>query len=1206
MDRPGTSEWDYMERPSIFQCFHMQVCHEDGCATLDTGCQRMAIGLNTLKLLQQHQPSQLPITFCKELHQFRSVHQVSCTTRLACIPSSLGPRGSILRPALFEEPSSADAPLLLSLPFLLHCKATLCLDEQRGLSLVSQQFGFKVPCHLGPTGALRIPIQQFTTDMISFLSQRIPKTSDEYELLQTQHVGGHLADHEYHSSFASSQFEKTPALGASPCGPPSHARSSCQAGSDGDRHPSHLAELDALCAEDHHDHEQGNLPQSPHEPQDARPSWGHEPTDSGDGRAVRQPAAGEGPGSPHRGVEQSRGIESAEHFQVTNPVRMVSSHRDREPQDSSKDNPDGIFNLCSNTCDPRESPGQHVGHSEGLGCEQVDSKVRLQPSMSSLGVQDGEESRSPILAMQPTQNSSMRIFHVADESTTAADGSGSSSSSFSTSSQHHGGVHAQEAARCLSASESLSRGHQQLHAEGDMQGLWQDTPSRAEALGQLHQEGDESPIQQSIPGLSDVRAGSACSSGSKQQQPPSLPRRIPGVSELATHEGGDGRQLIQPDVSETGQSLRAGLRRHIYGCLKRSENCWLEIFKLFCDTTEVEDEQQLQTTCQVMRTILQNQQPGMKHLSEMYLLQPKQLKTVAEICNPNRFGPFTDHFGLRAGQAFDLELGWNLLNTQHQNTVVSYLKTERPGLVVISPPCTKFSRLLNLSWPKWQSNPQKFDEHIRELRKARKLLKFCADLCLLCNSLGLSVVFEHPWSASSWEETCLQQLVNHQDFHLARLDQCMFGLTTDQGAFMRKRSGFLTNNLTIAQHLNSTCDRSHQHELVMGRDRGSPVNRSRLAQKYPLGLVNAILIAYAISIGLTHDLLYVIEGFKVLQSDAALENHLLIDGMVQDVAEIYQVSKNAKEGALELHPLDEAVEAVPRENFPGSHPLSLEALVKRAHDGLGHPGKERFLRILANSKASPKVMEIAKSLKCSVCEKFKLPRTARAAAPPKEIGLNEIVGVDTIQLRAPFSNKTKYCINIVDYSSHFQLIVPLTGHTAEATRVGSRLWLKIFGAPRKLLCDLGREFQKQFETLAEADGSELLPSSLESPEQRGFVERHGQLFKDVFYKTIEQTKCSTWDEWYQTIDLACSTKNRLLTRGGYSPAQRVFGYQQRIPGGLMSDGEGDLAVQSLAASGDVDVSRAMMIRKAASQAFHEVDCQQAIRAAATHGPPFLL
>eukprot|EP00435_Cladocopium_sp_Y103_P022263 s4919_g5.t1 len=94
----------------------------------------------------------------------------------------------------------------------------------------------------------------------------------------------------------------------------------------------------------------------------------------------------------------------------------------------------------------------------------------------------------------------------------------------------------------------------------------------------------------------------------------------------------------------------------------------------------------------------------------------------------------------------------------------------------------------------------------------------------------------------------------------------------------------------------------------------------------------------------------------------------------------------------------------------------------------------------------------------------------------------------------------------------------------------------VFGRPRKLLCDLGKEFQKEFETMAEADGTELIPSSLETPEQRGLVERQGQLYKDMFYKTIEQTQCSDWPAWYQTIALVCFTKNRLLSRGGFSPA----------------------------------------------------------------------
>ena len=58
---------------------------------------------------------------------------------------------------------------LLLLPFLLHCQATLHLDDSQGLLLVSHRFRFKIQCFLGPMGALRIPIQQFTDSMVQFL-----------------------------------------------------------------------------------------------------------------------------------------------------------------------------------------------------------------------------------------------------------------------------------------------------------------------------------------------------------------------------------------------------------------------------------------------------------------------------------------------------------------------------------------------------------------------------------------------------------------------------------------------------------------------------------------------------------------------------------------------------------------------------------------------------------------------------------------------------------------------------------------------------------------------------------------------------------------------------------------------------------------------------------------------------------------------------
>ena len=186
------ADFVYMSVP-VHPCHHMQQVpnvFDDGCATLDTGCQRMAVGMNALERYSHFLPTGLKIQFVAEKHQFRSVHQTSVTTRVAIVPSSLGQRGSFLKPAIFEEEHCRTAPFLISLPFLLHCGAQLVLDERAGLSLVSDKLKFSARCHLGPTGALRVFLQDFNSNKIRHLQQSASYNRPEYEILRTEHSAG--------------------------------------------------------------------------------------------------------------------------------------------------------------------------------------------------------------------------------------------------------------------------------------------------------------------------------------------------------------------------------------------------------------------------------------------------------------------------------------------------------------------------------------------------------------------------------------------------------------------------------------------------------------------------------------------------------------------------------------------------------------------------------------------------------------------------------------------------------------------------------------------------------------------------------------------------------------------------------------------------------------------------------------------------------
>ena len=168
--------------------------HEDTCATVDTGCQRLAIGSSTLRRYTSFLPKELKVTLHPEINRFKSVHQVSTTTR---VPSALGGKGCFLRPAVFDCEQSEQAPFLISLTFLLHCDTELRLSQEHGLHIRFRGSQEILPLHLGPTGALRIPLQQFNMKKINILQRAQEelreKSREEFEVLNLSSVDAGIA-----------------------------------------------------------------------------------------------------------------------------------------------------------------------------------------------------------------------------------------------------------------------------------------------------------------------------------------------------------------------------------------------------------------------------------------------------------------------------------------------------------------------------------------------------------------------------------------------------------------------------------------------------------------------------------------------------------------------------------------------------------------------------------------------------------------------------------------------------------------------------------------------------------------------------------------------------------------------------------------------------------------------------------------------------
>lgn len=441
-------------------------------------------------------------------------------------------------------------------------------------------------------------------------------------------------------------------------------------------------------------------------------------------------------------------------------------------------------------------------------------------------------------------------------------------------------------------------------------------------------------------------------------------------------------------------------------------------------------------------------------LANMLGVKRKQAMTVAEVFNPQCFGKRAPKWNLVPGKAFDLELGFNILDEGVRRTIRQYISTQKPGLVCVAPPCTLMSIMQNMSQHHRDQDPEKQRQFNKRLAEAKLLLAFGIEICEMVRSYGGIFLFEHPWTSKAWTDHHLTSLLNGPDILLAKCDQCMYGLKSVEGGPQRKPTGWMTNHPKMAEMLNQSCDHSHEHTPILGSSQG--IARSAYAAKYPTKLIDKILRCYSSIISqdahqldllssdrLISECLHVDAWWQQLVADVSLMEHdVLAASNAADDEEAplpWPDDQHEHSDPGDQEPVDQQAQgpgapqgddgrALPLQRSPG-----LEQLVRRAHSGLGHVGNERLASILKHAGASPDAVKVAKQLVCSICLQHKRVDGAKKAAPPRLLQPNQAVGIDAVWLPGLEPNgKLKMALNCICWSTRFQLMIPLQSHTPAA------------------------------------------------------------------------------------------------------------------------------------------------------------------------------
>ena len=541
---------------------------------------------------------------------------------------------------------------------------------------------------------------------------------------------------------------------------------------------------------------------------------------------------------------------------------------------------------------------------------------------------------------------------------------------------------------------------------------------------------------------------------------------------------------------------------------------------------------------------------------------------------------------------FDLP-DWNFEKAQDRTLFFDLMDSERPDIIWLAPPCTKWSPLQALN-AKDQARMDWLQAE-RDFHHATHL-KFTAKVYRRANNCGQVAVIEHPIASKAWKT----QAFSHLPGYATRVDQCALGcgLPDANGVWrpIKKGTRLQVNHDHLHAHLAGyVCLGNHDHLPVIGTSPriGSRASASGAYQD-PMctTIARHLLDVYSYKYSQEEAAYPVTEG-DVIEQDA--EPPPVPDPTWQHLRpSTTTVDLDAEDNNLAPHDVD--ADGTPNtgilKRLHCNRPSDAAKIVARLHRNLGHPSGKDLKKLLTGKGASHIVLKAVDDHQCPTCYRLRPPTQSPKSGLRSTFQFNERLMADTIWLQV--QGKPVPVVTIMDAGTRYMAARAIKReNTAEFILALERGWLRTFGPPLVLQVDSHRAWGSDaFRDFATDHDFQVIISPGEAHNRLAQLERRHMVLRTAVEHYMAERRLDDFKSLKEALTYVIPQINSTLSVGGFSPTQWVLGYQPHIPGSLL-----DSHVNQAHLSPTAAFQQRMQSRALASTAVIRADADQRLRRA---------